>query len=190
MHQTPNLKCVRGNHDLYFINGLPEPQPKWMSDGELRHQLWTNKQLGEHRKSIISEWPMTLEFVIDGLNTTFLHYGLTSLRNDFVSIVHNPGSSDLDDMFDQQLGHIIFYGHDHASSDVQGNARYINPGSLGCSPKAVTRYTIARYEDGQIDIKHHSVAYDNRPLFKAFEDRDVPEREFIYKAFYGGRFGT
>lgn len=190
MQKTPNLKCVKGNHDLYFVNGLPKPQPKWMSDGEVQHQIWTHKQLGEHRKSIVSQWPLTLEVTTDGSKTIFIHYGLTSLGNDFLGVVRNPSSSDLDDMFGEQKGRIVFFGHDHASTDIQGKARYINPGSLGCCPKAIARYTIAKYEDELVNIQHHSVSYDDRDLFRTFEDRNVPEKEFIYRAFFGGRFGA
>jgi predicted phosphodiesterase len=35
---TPNLECIMGNHDAWFVDGLPQPQPPWMSDGEVRHQ--------------------------------------------------------------------------------------------------------------------------------------------------------
>ncbi len=49
-----NLTCISGNHDLYFVNGLPDPQPDWMGDGEVRHQPWTHEQLGSQRKSLIA----------------------------------------------------------------------------------------------------------------------------------------
>jgi predicted phosphodiesterase len=90
----------------------------------------------------------------------------------------------------EQKGKIIFFGHDHASSDIQGKVRYINPGSLGCNSTAIARFTIAKYQDGLVGIQHHSVTYDDKELFRTFEDRNVPEREFIYKAFFGGRFGA
>ena len=188
IQSTPNLKCVSGNHELYFVNGLPKPQPNWMSDGEVQHQLWTHKQVGEHRKSIISQWPMILENVIDGSKTVFIHYGLTPGGEDFIGIVHNPSDGDLDTIFAERKAQIIFFGHDHSASDIKGKARYINPGSLGCCPTALARYTIAKYEDGAVDIQHHSIAYDDKDLFNTFEKRDVPEREFIYKAFFGSRF--
>ena len=54
MQRTPNLHCVAGNHDLYFVDGLPAPQPEWMSNGEVDHQRWTHQQVGEKRKSFIS----------------------------------------------------------------------------------------------------------------------------------------
>lgn len=188
LQSTSKLKCVKGNHELYFVNGLPNPQPKWMSDGEVQHQLWTHKQLGEERKSLISEWPMALEEVLAGTKTIFQHYGLAAGGNDFEGVVRNPGGSDLDQIFRGRPGALFFFGHDHAPSDVQGKARYINPGSLGCCPEAVARYAVARYGDGLVDIRHCCIAYDDRDLFKTFEEREVPERAFIYKAFFGGRF--
>jgi hypothetical protein len=35
MQGTSNLICVSGNHDLYSVNGLPDPQPDWMSEAEI-----------------------------------------------------------------------------------------------------------------------------------------------------------
>src|SRR5262245_11592812 len=42
---TPNLDCVMGNHDAWFVEGLPQPQPAWMSEGEVQHQQWTHQAL-------------------------------------------------------------------------------------------------------------------------------------------------
>lgn len=188
MQSTPNLKCVLGNHDLYFVNGLPDPQPNWMSDGEVQHQLWTHKQLGDQRKSIISQWPFIHEDVFEGVKTVFVHYGLAVSRNDFIGVVRNPNGIDMDEMFAEFRAEILFFGHDHSPSDVIGKARYINPGSLGCCSQALARYIVAKFVDDQVDIQHCSVSYDDKELYEAFEDRNVPERDFIYKAFFGGRF--
>lgn len=108
LRATPNLKCVKGNHELDFVNGLPKPQPEWMSDGEVQHQIWTHEQLGNHRKSIVSQGPMVLEDVIDGSKTIFVHYGLTSLGNDFIGVLPNPSSLELDRIFAEQSGDMSF----------------------------------------------------------------------------------
>jgi predicted phosphodiesterase len=189
MLAEPHLECVRGNHELYFLNGLPEPLPPWMSPGEARHQLWTHRQLGEQRKARLAGWPMLLENNLEGVQTCFLHYGLTPGGDDFSGVVRNPTARDLEALFAAQVGKVIFFGHDHSPMDVQGRARYINPGSLGCSPSAAARFTIATCAHGRVEISHRSVPYDDRPLFEAFEARDVPERAFIYNVFFGGRFG-
>ena len=44
--------------------------------------------------------------------------------------------------------------------------------------------------NGQILISHHAAPYDDRSLYEAFEQRAVPERDFIYQAFFGGRFSN
>jgi predicted phosphodiesterase len=188
--ETPNIKCVVGNHELYFVKGLPEPQPSWMSEGEMQHQRWTHRQLGDQRKSNIAQWPFTLEDEFEGVKTIFMHYGLTASGDDFQGVIRNPGRSDLDRMFGEQEAEIVFFGHERSSSDIEGKARYINPGSLGCNATAMARYTIAEFDSAQVNIQHRSVWYDDKELYETFEKRNVPEREFIYKVFFGGRFGA
>ena len=188
--QTPNLKCVVGNHELYYVNGLPEPLPDWMSDGEVQHQHWTHMQLGEQRKSIVAQWPLVLDAEIEGVKTVFMHYGLTSSKVGFQGAIRNPVGADLDQVFAGQTAEVVFFGHDHSPSALIGKARYINPGSLGCHQEAVARYIIAEFENGQIVIRNCSVKYDDKALYEAFEERNVPERGFIYKVFLGGRFGA
>ena len=85
---------------------------------------------------------------------------------------------------------LIFYGHHHPYSDLQGRARYLNPGSLGCYQQAVARYCLVDIGPEGWSVTHHSVSYDDRALYLAFEGRGVPERAFIYRAFFGGRFGS
>lgn len=190
MQRIPNLQCVAGNHDLYFVDGLPDPQPGWMSNGEVQHQLWTHRQLDDDQKLMISQWPLVHSAVIEGLKTVFVHYGFAGPGRDFAGVVRNPTGTDMDKMFAEHAAEIVFFGHDHSPSDIKGNARYINPGSLGCCSQAFARYTIAEFADGRVDIRHASVSYDDKELHRAFEERKVPEREFIYRVFFGGRFGV
>lgn len=188
LQSIPNLHCVAGNHDLLFVDGLPTPQPDWMSDGEVRHQLWTHHQLGGQHKAIISQWPLIHKEKFEGVNTVFVHYGFTGAGKYFAGVVRNPNETDLDLMFAEYGADLVFFGHDHSPSDRKGNARYIDPGSLGCCSQASARYTIAEFIDGQVEIRHCSVSYDDQELQEAFEERKVPERAFIYKVFLGGRF--
>jgi hypothetical protein len=43
---------------------------------------------------------------------------------------------------------------------------------------------------GTYRLQHRSVPYDDAELLSAFEKRRVPERAFIYRAFFGGRFSS
>jgi predicted phosphodiesterase len=188
MQGRSNLTCISGNHDLYFANGLPDPQPVWMSDGEVKHQLWTHAQLGSQSKSLISRWPLVQEEIFEGVRTVFVHYGMADPGIDFMKVVQNPDGAALDGMFAQFKTELLFFGYHHVPADVEGKARYINPGSLGCCPQAAARYTIVEFAEGQAKVRHCSVPYDDRELYEAFEKRNVRERDFIYKVFLGGRF--
>jgi predicted phosphodiesterase len=109
-----------------------------------------------------------------------------------VSIIQQPQPADLDHLFAAytSTSDLIFYGHHHPFSDLQGRTRYVNPGSLGCYHEAIARYTLLEVEQGQWTLSHRSVAYDAAGLWQTFEHRDVPEREEIWQAFFGGRRRT
>jgi hypothetical protein len=40
-------------------------------------------------------------------------------------------------------------------------------------------------QDGAYTLVKHAVPYDDRDLLRAFEERRVPEREFIRRSFFG-----
>lgn len=187
---VPRMRFVMGNHDAWFVNGLPNPIPVWMSEGEVEHQNWTHMQIRSEFKQIIAEWPYLLQENFAGVSATFLHYGLNDLGRDFVSIIREPQQDELDMMFGDFGTDLVFYGHHHPFSDVNGTSRYINPGSLGCCNQPVARYTIVRCDGGKFAIEHRVIAYDDHELLQAFEARKVPERAFLYKAFFGDRFAT
>lgn len=185
---TPNMHFVMGNHDAWFAHGLPEPRPAWLGEGEEQHYRWTHTNIPAHFKSIVAQWPYSLERELEDVHTTFVHYGLKPCGEDFVDIIKQPSPQELDNLFRQHRSELVFYGHHHVFSDMQGQARYINPGSLGCSETAVARYAVVDFEPGKFVVQHRSVAYDDTELYRAFEQRKVPEREFIYRAFFGNRF--
>jgi predicted phosphodiesterase len=187
---TPNIQFVMGNHDAYFARGLPTPQPAWMSDGEVQHQRWTHAGLDPQMRSALAAWPPLLEHDLEGVRTLFVHYAPAPSGQDFQPVIKDPTAADLDRMFALHDAALVFYGHHHRQSDEVGRARYVNPGSLGCHSVAMARYCVAEFHGGQYKVEHRRVPYDDGEMLAAFEQRDVPERDFIYRAFFGDRFGT
>lgn len=187
---TPNTRFVIGNHETYFVNGLPTPPPTWMSVGEVQHQDWTHSRLDPQLRSVLGAWPWALEDDFEGVKTAFVHYGLERSGREFQPVVRDAGAAELDRVFASHDAALLFYGHDHRESDVVGRARYVNPGALGCHGQAIARYCTVEFHRGQYRVEHRGVSYDDTELFAAFERRDVPEREFIYRTFFGGRFRT
>jgi predicted phosphodiesterase len=128
-----NAHFIMGNHDDWFAHGLPTPVPQWMSEGEVEHQRWTHEQLRPELKSVVARWPYHWHREFNGVPAAFFHYALDASGRNFARIMRNPAATELDDAFAQFApvsADLVFYGHSHQYSDIQGRARYVNPGSL------------------------------------------------------------
>ena len=178
------VEFIMGNHDFWYANGLPDPIPKWMSPGEVKHQVWTREQIGEEYREWVRSWNFFLEKQFDDIRIDFRHYGLNTKKNWFKYIIKKPEAKDLDRLFKEVDADFVFYGHYHVASDIQGRCRYINPGSAGCYEMAQVRVLVMEIENNDFFIKKYSLPYDDVDLMNAFEERKVPERQFIREVFY------
>ncbi len=195
----PGIHFLMGNHDDWFATGLPAPRPGWMSAGEEDHHRWVHAHLERADpgfRRTVATWPWILDDTIHGVRVRYQHYALTADRSDFCSIVPDPTGIDLDRIFagSPQIGEaevwpdVIFYGHHHPASDLVGPSgrRYINPGALGCAHDDLARFAVLDGDSGGVwQIVHHAVPYDRTALLRAFDERDVPERDLIRRAFFG-----
>jgi predicted phosphodiesterase len=185
---TPNAYLLMGNHELWFVDGLPRPQPPWMSDGEVAHQRWTHAQLDPALRPAVAQWPVVIEALLGGVRVAFMHYEPADTTTGFAPIVHRPTAAELDRLFARHAVDVICYGHTHVASDVRCRARYVNPGSLGCCQEPLARFVTLTCSEGACVVERHAVPYDDAPLYAAFARRRVPERAFLVRAFFGARF--
>ena len=184
----PKIHPIMGNHDAWFINGLPKPRPHWLTDEELKHYRWTYSQIDLKLKNLMAQWPYLAEHEFEGLKTAFVHYTLTKCGKNISLIINDPITKDMDKLTGHHSALLVFHGHSHHASDIKGKVRYINPGSLGCYHKPAARYLVATFNKGKVHIEHREANYDDTILYNAFEKRNVPKREFIYSAFFGDRW--
>lgn len=183
----PQVVNIRGNHEGYFVDGIPHGGG---SEGEVAHQQWVRAQLAQAHRAAVAGWPFRIEQDFEGVKAVFQHSGLGDSGREIQGIPRDPDGAMLDRLFGVGAGtcDVVFYGHRHEEADVQGTARYINPGSLGCCPTAAARFCVVRFEKGKFAVERRAVRYEDEGLRMAFEQRQVPDREFIGKAFFGGRF--
>lgn len=179
----PALRCVMGNHDAYFVHGIPAAMPP----REAAHQRWVHAQLTPDLRATMATWPNLHTEHHGSLCMSFLHYGLADNERRFQSILANGTPADLDGLFASVPGQLIWYGHDHRRADCTSKrARYVNPGALGCSHDALARYARLTVDvAGSYRIELCAVPYDPSPLFTALVERGVPERDFIEPVFLG-----
>jgi len=183
---TPNMHCLMGNHDELFAHGLPAPRPEWMSEGEEAHQRWTHAQLDPALRAVVAGWPWAIRAEYGSLAVSYQHYALDAGGQGLGPFIAKPDAVAFDRAFPDNGTALFFYGHDHQISDLQGRARYINPGALGCHSAPLARFAILDIGDGgEYAVRHEAIPYDEAPLLSAFAEREVPERDFILRAFFG-----
>lgn len=178
----PNIKFVRGNHEEYFIEGIP-PQ---MNEGEKIHQQWVGHQLNKSLKERLTQFPYILKECIEGVQVAFVHYALHSSRfpKTFKPIQKNITAEILNELFKELEADVIFYGHEHQDSQIKGEKHYINVGSSGCTKTAQTHCTIVNFKANNYSIKIDHLDYNRDDVLRALEQKEVPERNVIMQIFF------
>jgi putative phosphoesterase len=181
---TSNMEFVMGNHDYWYAHGLPDPVPGYMHPDEVAHQRWTHKQIGENFQQAVQNWPFSLTIkTMHHHKISFLHYALNHDKSWFRSIIKNPEDRDVEELFKDTPGDLIFYGHLHIPHDCSVSKRYINLGSAGCHHQPVVRLAVLDCLKKEIAIKKLAVEYEDDGLLEEFDRRNVPAKAFIRKVF-------
>jgi len=183
-HTINEMEFIMGNHDYWFAFGLTADMIDGSPKDQIEHYKWTYQQVGESNKSIVKKWAFTKEIKSDyGKNIVFQHYGIEPKSNWFKDFVQKPNNTDLDKLFKELDADMIFYGHNHIASDIQGNSRYVNLGSAGSFNKPAVRVGILDLSQEELVLEKLSVHYDDTALLKEFDKKQVPARELFKRAF-------
>lgn len=180
----PGMRLLMGNHDEWFAAGLPEPRPAWMTPGEREHLDWAHAQLDGALREVVGAWAYEAEEDLGTARVKLLHYPLDG--GGFARPRTLEGGGEADALFQAaDSADVVFYGHHHPFSDLQGRSRYVNPGALGCHDQAVARFAVIEDDAGPAGYRltFHAVPYDAAELVSEFHRRRVPERDFILRNF-------
>jgi predicted phosphodiesterase len=179
----PNTHFILGNHDEYFAFGIPNT----IAEDVQRHERWVQAELPEELRPIVRRWPRKLSLKVGNIEAKLLHYALADDEWSFKPIIKEPTPDQFGDLFASAHANLVFYGHHHPQSDVSANGiRYINPGALGCSHDNLARYVMLSVDNhGNHQIEFKASEYDRQVVMRAFDEREVPVREFIKRTFYG-----
>lgn len=184
----PGATLLRGNHEGWLVDGFPQNGPPMQGQPERNPFTWTNQQIDPALCDVIAAWPFQLEHDLEGVAVRFTHYALDESGRDFKRVIAKPSAVDLDALFDAGDAALVFYGHHHPYSDLQGRASYLNPGSLGCCETALARFYVARFERGAAHIEHRSIPYDDSAVLRDYQQRDMPGWQAMQRMFHGNRF--
>ena len=184
-----NVLMLMGNHEEYFLS-QPEAKQGNMTDGEFEHQKWVAGTLKEWHRRVIKKFSFRHDEIINGYMLAFMHYALkpdSTAEKKFKGFLKDINADNVDEVFEEAEADIIFFGHLHKVMDIicKTGKRYINPGSLGCQKDVFADYCIISIRNGAYEVEHKKVRYDKKTALDEMDNRDMPEREFIKRVFYG-----
>ncbi len=190
MMKIPNLIAVRGNHERYLLEGMPEefPNAEQMDYGEVLHHRWEHGLLSVESVEFLKKLPLYECLKIDKYQIAVMHYCM-NVATQYVNYTPNPSEYDLLKMFsDVTDSDIVLFGHDHSRTICNVNNKwFINVGSLGCpaSDRNLARAGILVLEDAGARVEKIEVQYDVESVIREIERLGYPEAENIKKYFYG-----
>ncbi|MGN0533077.1 MAG: metallophosphoesterase family protein [Eubacterium sp.] len=184
--QIKNLIAVRGNHERYLLEGMPDkfPNEERMGIEEMKHHKWEYKQLSNSSVEFLKSLPYETELEIEGKRIAVMHYAMNN-EHRYVSHKFNTDKDDLADIFNYVNADIIIYGHEHNRNICISEKLYINAGSLGCpaKDKNIARYGILEITDGETNIEAKELKYDAQSVVDKIKEYNYPAADEI-KAFF------
>lgn len=183
-----NLIAVRGNHERYLIEGMPQnyPNDEHMGIEEMKYHKWEHNQLSNISIDFLKGLPYIKEFEIEGKKIAVVHYAIND-ENRYINFKLNPNNADLVDIFDSLNTDIIIYGHEHNRNIFKSEKLYINVGSLGCPGKErnIARYGILEITNGNINIEAKEIKYDSQSVVDKIDEYNYPASDEIKEFFFG-----
>lgn len=188
MKQIPNLIAVRGNHEKYLLEGMPDkyPNEEQMDGEEINHHKWEHSLLSIESVNFLKSLPYRIDVTYEGLSLSVIHYCMDH-EGHYVNFKMNPSEADLESMFADVGSDIILFGHDHNRTICKGDKLYVNVGSLGCPArdKNIARAGIVKIENGNAQAKPVEVEYDVGCVIDMIDEIKYPAAGTIKKYFYG-----
>ena len=119
---------VKGNHENYVINGLPEV----VHDEEKKRVEWFSSQVSIKAKEFISKLPKERIHEVEGKKIYISHYPI-NVDGSFKRHIRKPSNEECEELFSNIDADVFLYGHTHIENYCKdADKLYINPGSLGC----------------------------------------------------------
>lgn len=189
MQLKSKIECVRGNHEEYLINGIPNkvPNDEMMGYEEMEHHKWEHSKLSDESVSFIKSLLYSKTIDICSKKIYFAHYSMSS-ENKYINYNSKPSLSDLNYMLKNVQADIIVYGHNHnASVNHDFGKWYINSGSLGCPVGTLNsaKAGVLSIDGDNVSYEQLAVTYNVNKVVEEIKNKKYPDYKNILLYFYG-----
>lgn len=183
------LIAVKGNHEQYLLEGLPEKvhdDKRSMEPEEIGNHKWNHSKLSEISKEFINGILEYKKIEIENKKIYIEHYPKNE-KGEYKKNIRNATIEENEDMFSEIDADIVVYGHTHATSINNKDGKwYINVGTLGCPMLDDNANAgILIIEKGKVDFEHLSVKYNVEEVIQEIEKIKFPFYKEVLRIFYG-----
>ncbi len=188
--QIPHLTAVRGNHERYLLESLPEQTAtsgeKEMADEEVRFHRWEHSQLSVDSITFLHGLSYCETMEVEGKTIAIQHYAM-DYDNFYVNFETEPDGEAMAELFASLEADVVVYGHAHNPHVCQYKGKwFINAGSVGCpgQTKHIARAGVLTLTADEIQFEPLEVAYDAARVVAEIDRLQYPDAETIKRIFF------
>lgn len=188
MMRLPHLVAVRGNHERYLLEGMPDhvPNEEGMGYEEMEQHRWERRQLSEASMHFLEKLPYDACLTLEGKRIMVLHYAMDT-QHRYIHYVPHPDAAALSHVFSGIHADAVLYGHDHTRCVCQTQGTlYVNSGALGCPAPDhnVARAGILTLANGTLSFTPLEVPYPVEEVLAAIDRLQYPAADEIKSIFF------
>ena len=132
----------------------------------------------------VQKIPQERIITIEGLNILMIHSRKNNIKG--MPLIYTRNLDEFTNDYKTYNVDIILFGHTHEKLYIEHeNKLFINPGSLGCSKKGTVDFAILEISNKILkNCIFKSLEYNKLNLIKDYNDKSVPDKDFLMKTFY------
>ncbi len=192
LFSRPDVSMVTGNHDEAVLSLLLGETYPVSHQASKEHHHWIADHLDSAYIPMLKKLPRIIQQTTEGHSLLMTHYHikpsklLDSICNDPFSPIIEPTLPAIVSLYKDYKADLILFGHHHPIHYFKDERTiYLNPGSLGCSKNDSAPYAIIDMTTEHLRIHLKEATYDKASFLASYDRLQVPDREFIMKAFHG-----
>lgn len=193
LKQIPDLIAVRGNHERYLLESLPEQTltsgEKEMTDEEVRYHRWEHSCLSVDSIRFLHGLPYRQTLEIERRTVAIQHYAM-DYDNLYVNFTSEPNPEIIAQLFEDVSADVVIYGHAHAPYVCQKDGKwFFNAGSVGCPgrSKDVAHAGVLTLTADELRFELLEVSYDVAQVVAEIDRLKYPDWNTIKEVFFGAR---
>ena len=184
--QQKNVIGVRGNHEGYLLDGIPDfIHGRPIREVERAHHEWVHQCLSKESISYLHSFKKEEYIEIEGKKIYITHYPQES-DGTYKQFYLKASEEEMKNLFQGIEADFCFYGHTHILNTQEVNGKkMINVGSLGCSVKENYAYVgILEIDQGQSNYQVMKVEYNANIVREEIQRMNYPfAEEALFKFF-------